>query len=58
MVFRFRILPLAFETTLFALTLYKFITSVSERSVLGRRNSIMFVLMRDGTWAYAIIFGK
>ncbi|RPD65628.1 hypothetical protein L227DRAFT_649668 [Lentinus tigrinus ALCF2SS1-6] len=50
------ILPLAFETTLFTLTLYKFVTSIAERSVLGRRNSIMFVLMRDGTWAYAIIF--
>ncbi|KAI0711163.1 hypothetical protein C8T65DRAFT_739556 [Cerioporus squamosus] len=50
------ILPLAFETTLFALTLFKFATSVTDRSVLGRRHSIMFVLLRDGTWAYAIIF--
>ncbi|TFK89678.1 hypothetical protein K466DRAFT_17068 [Polyporus arcularius HHB13444] len=50
------ILPLAFETTLFALTLFKFATSVSGRSVVGRKDSIMFVLLRDGTWAYAVIF--
>ncbi|RPD65625.1 hypothetical protein L226DRAFT_237225 [Lentinus tigrinus ALCF2SS1-7] len=50
------ILPLAFETTLLVLTFYKFFTSISGRSVFGGKHSIMFVLMRDGTWAYAIIF--
>ncbi|TFK89675.1 hypothetical protein K466DRAFT_597610 [Polyporus arcularius HHB13444] len=50
------ILPLAFETILFVLTLYKFATSVTGPSALGRKNSIIFVLMRDGTWAYGIIF--
>ncbi|OBZ78058.1 hypothetical protein A0H81_02321 [Grifola frondosa] len=44
---------LAFETILFALTLVKLFRSVT--CVLGR-HSIVFVLVRDGTWAYAIIF--
>ncbi|KAI0938655.1 hypothetical protein AcW1_001670 [Taiwanofungus camphoratus] len=47
-------LSLAFETILFGLTLVKFYSSVSRR--LGKR-SILFVLVRDGTWAYGIIFG-
>jgi len=47
------ILSLSFETVLFGLTLVKFFTSVSTR--LGQQ-SIMYALVRDGTWAYAIIF--
>ncbi|CCM05967.1 uncharacterized protein FIBRA_08208 [Fibroporia radiculosa] len=47
------ILSLSFETILFFLTLVKFFSSVSRR--LGRQ-SILFLLFRDGTWAYAIIF--
>ncbi|EED84865.1 predicted protein [Postia placenta Mad-698-R] len=49
-----RIISLSFETLLFALTIIKFCTSISH-SALGR-GSILFVLVRDGTWAYAIIF--
>ncbi|OBZ78429.1 hypothetical protein A0H81_02393 [Grifola frondosa] len=41
-------------TVLFALTLVKFFSSVGRE--LGR-DSILFALVRDGTWAYAIIFG-
>ncbi|PCH35513.1 hypothetical protein WOLCODRAFT_166301 [Wolfiporia cocos MD-104 SS10] len=48
------IISLAFETFLFGLIIVKFFTSVSRQ--LGRR-SILFVLVRDGMWAYAIIFG-
>lgn len=48
------IISLSFETLLFALTIIKFCTSISH-SALGR-GSILFVLVRDGTWAYAIIF--
>ncbi|KAH9942834.1 hypothetical protein B0H21DRAFT_749642 [Amylocystis lapponica] len=44
---------LAFETILFGLTLVKFFGSVSR--YLGR-HSVFFVLVRDGTWAFAIIF--
>jgi len=47
------ILSPSFETVLFALTLVKFFTSISRR--LGGQ-SIMYALVRDGTWAYAIIF--
>lgn len=51
-----RTLSLAFETTLFALTLFRFASTVVAVPV--HRHSILFVLVRDGTWAYAIIFGK
>ncbi|KAI0646399.1 hypothetical protein C8Q79DRAFT_667524 [Trametes meyenii] len=47
-------ISLAFETSLFTLTLIKFMNNV-VRTQLSRQ-SILFVLMRDGTWAYAIIF--
>ncbi|EMD34877.1 hypothetical protein CERSUDRAFT_117073 [Gelatoporia subvermispora B] len=47
------ICSLVFETVLFALTLVKFFRSVAVR--LGKR-SVLFVLVRDGIWAYAIIF--
>ncbi len=50
-----RILALAFETTLFALTLIKFAAWVMTHGHLGRQ-SILRVLVRDGTWAYAVIF--
>lgn len=51
-----RTLSLAFETTLFALTLFRFASTVAAAPV--HRHSILFVLVRDGTWAYAIIFGE
>ncbi|CCM04747.1 uncharacterized protein FIBRA_06937 [Fibroporia radiculosa] len=47
------IISLAFETILFALTLVKFFTSMSR--YLGR-HSLLFALVRDGTWAYAMTF--
>ncbi|KAI0767547.1 hypothetical protein C8Q74DRAFT_1449646 [Fomes fomentarius] len=49
------ILALAFETILFALTLVKFATWVMTHGHLGRQ-SILRVLVRDGTWAYAVVF--
>ncbi|KAI0767546.1 hypothetical protein C8Q74DRAFT_964106 [Fomes fomentarius] len=48
-------LALAFETILFALTLIKFVAWVMTHGHLGRQ-SILRVLVRDGTWAYAIVF--
>lgn len=48
-----RLSSLAFETFLFALTLIKFFQSISRC-----RSSILFVFMRDGTWAFTLIFGK
>ena len=43
-----------FETYLFALTLIAFFHRLV---VEAKRNSILFVFVRDGTWAYAVIFG-
>jgi len=48
------IVSLSFETMLFGLTIIKFFTSVSRG--LGRQ-SIMYILVRDGTWAFGVIFG-
>lgn len=44
---------LVFETILFLLTLYKLYESIRGRC----RRSIMRVILRDGTWAFSIIFG-
>lgn len=44
---------LCFETFLFALTLYKFFQGIT---LDRRRHSVLFLFVRDGTWAYAIIF--
>ncbi|KZT10322.1 uncharacterized protein LAESUDRAFT_693883 [Laetiporus sulphureus 93-53] len=46
------IISLSFETILFALTMSKFIALRNY----GGRESFMFLLVRDGTWAYALIF--
>lgn len=43
---------LIFGTTLFVLILVKFFTSMNRH--LGRR-SVLFILVRDGTWAYGVI---
>ncbi|KAI0372049.1 hypothetical protein BV20DRAFT_139974 [Pilatotrama ljubarskyi] len=48
------IVSLAFETMLFLLTLIKFLDTVVITQL--RRQSVLFTLMRDGTWAYAVIF--
>jgi len=45
--------PVAFETLLFILTLVKF--AESARAYLGHR-PILHVIVRDGTWAYALAF--
>ncbi|PCH35552.1 hypothetical protein WOLCODRAFT_80682, partial [Wolfiporia cocos MD-104 SS10] len=45
--------PLVFETFLFGLIIIKFFTSVGRQ--LDKR-PVLFVLVRDGMWAYAIIF--
>ncbi|PCH44915.1 hypothetical protein WOLCODRAFT_105879 [Wolfiporia cocos MD-104 SS10] len=47
------IISLAFETILFGLTIIRFFTSMT---IEPRKPSIMYVLVRDGTWAYAVIF--
>lgn len=44
---------LIFETLLFVLTLVKFFQSAKREY---GSNSILFVFVRDGTWAYAMIF--
>ena len=43
-----------FETYLFVLTLIAFFHRLA---VEAQRVSILFVFVRDGTWAYAVIFG-
>ena len=43
---------LAFEAFLFALTVSKFVHSVSR----DRAQSVLFLFMRDGTWAFVMIF--
>ena len=50
-----RIASLVFETFLFALTLYKFYQSVAK--YFGKQ-SVLYVFIRDGTWAFALIFGR
>ncbi|RDX54621.1 hypothetical protein OH76DRAFT_1478889 [Lentinus brumalis] len=47
-------ISLAFETTLFLLTLYKFFSVLEIMKF--HRQPIIVTLVRDGTWAYAIIF--
>ncbi|KAH9852531.1 hypothetical protein C2E23DRAFT_186884 [Lenzites betulinus] len=47
-------ISLAFETTLFTLTLVRFATTAVASQL--RKQSILYLLVRDGTWAYAIIF--
>lgn len=49
-----RLSPLVFEAYLFALTMYAFCRSVMRN--LGKR-SILYVFVRDGTWAFIIVFG-
>lgn len=51
-----RLSSLAFETFLFVLTLVKFFQNVSRSP--GGKSSILFIFVRDGTWAFALIFGK
>jgi hypothetical protein len=45
---------LAFETLLFVLTLLKFYQSIARSF---REQSIIGTFVRDGTWAFALIFG-
>ena len=46
---------LIFQSALFSLTLYKFI----QAARLGWRNvPLMILLLRDGTWAFLLLFGK
>ncbi|KAI0923786.1 hypothetical protein AcW1_006652 [Taiwanofungus camphoratus] len=51
-------ISLAFESVLFAMTLVKLCSSISIGHSRRRSNhsSILFVLLRDGTWAFAVIF--
>ena len=49
-----RLSSLVFETFLFVLTLYAFFQNVKREY---GKHSILFVFIRDGTWAFAIIFG-
>ena len=51
-----RISSLVFETFLFALTLAVFLHSLRRRK--REHKSIVYVLVRDGTWAFGLIFGK
>ncbi|EMD37790.1 hypothetical protein CERSUDRAFT_114449 [Gelatoporia subvermispora B] len=47
------LISLTFETLLFILTLVKFSRAIQQD---GSRGEFLTVLVRDGTWAYAIIF--
>lgn len=49
-----RVSSLVFETLLFALTLVAFVKRIKE---VYKKQSIIFVFFRDGTWAFALIFG-
>lgn len=47
-----------FETFLFGLTLAKFLDhGLEDLKTLGK-SALMYKLMRDGTWAFALIFGR
>lgn len=46
---------LAFEVFLFTLTVLKFAHSVPSTN---RAQSVLLLFMRDGTWAFAMIFGE
>ncbi|EKM49218.1 uncharacterized protein PHACADRAFT_214457 [Phanerochaete carnosa HHB-10118-sp] len=46
---------LVFETFLFVLTLAKCYRGNLKRRI-ARRRSVMFLFLRDGTWAFALIF--
>ncbi|KAJ3540426.1 hypothetical protein NM688_g6228 [Phlebia brevispora] len=48
---------LVFEAFLFSLTLFAFFKFRSVIRGLGRK-SILFLFVRDGTWAFAMMFGK
>lgn len=50
----YRLASLVFEAFLFGLTMFAFYRSILR--TLGRR-SMLFVFVRDGTWAFGIIFG-
>ena len=49
-----RLAFILFETLLFGLTLFKFVQAV--RTGWGH-TPVMALLARDGTWAFALIFG-
>lgn len=44
-----------FETLMFALTIMAFIDKIKRQFV---RHSIVDVFVRDGMWAFSIIFGE
>jgi hypothetical protein len=46
---------ISFETILFLLTLAKFLAAL--RNGWGR-TPVIYLLMRDGTWAFILIFGE
>ncbi|TCD70558.1 hypothetical protein EIP91_002904 [Steccherinum ochraceum] len=48
---------LAFQTVLFILTMVHWFRNVALTKSLGRQ-SILYVFVRDGIWAYAVMFGK
>ncbi|KAH8986466.1 hypothetical protein EDB92DRAFT_1949136 [Lactarius akahatsu] len=51
----FAVAFVSFETVLFILTLFKFI--VALRNGWGR-TPVLYLLVRDGTWAFILIFGS
>lgn len=48
-----RIAPLSFQTVLFVLTMWKFFGTVVGKKP---KDDIVFTLLRDGIWAYALMF--
>lgn len=50
-----RLSSLTFETFLFVLTLVKFFENA--KAVYGRE-SVIYIFIRDGTWAFAVIFRR
>ncbi|KAK7690339.1 hypothetical protein QCA50_006996 [Cerrena zonata] len=48
------IAPLSFQTVLFALTMWKFLGTIMRKTP---KDTVVFMLLRDGIWAYALMFG-
>ena len=51
----YRISSLVFETILFALTVYKYADSFHT---LRKSESLLFIMFRDGAWAFAAVFSE
>lgn len=52
-----RLSSLAFESVLFAFTLFRF-SGIIHRDLTTGKHTFVYVFIRDGIWAFALIFGE